>query len=150
MSATTKARPFRLTPPLTPEQDLHEQVARILDLELSPPVEWTTFPAGSVPLPPAYAAKLSRMGLKPGWPDILILHRRLFGIELKRQGGALSQTRLVRTRLGRLRTVVGQADVFPRLIEAGMAVAVCRSADDVLQALDAWAIPRARRVREVA
>jgi hypothetical protein len=34
------------------EDDLHAAVARALDLLLLPPAEWTTFPAGSVPLPP--------------------------------------------------------------------------------------------------
>jgi hypothetical protein len=150
VSTATKPRPFRLTAPAVPEQDLHEQVARILDLELAPPVAWTTFPAGSVPLPPAYAAKLTRMGLKPGWPDILVLHGRLFGIELKRHGGGLSQTRTVRTRLGRLRLVEGQADVFPRLAAAGMTIGIARSVEEVLCLLDSWNVPRARRVRTAA
>lgn len=141
---------FRLTAPATPEQDLHEQVARVLDLELSAPVAWTTFPAGSVPLPAQYAVKLTRMGLKPGWPDILVLHQQLFGIELKRPGGVLSRTRMVRTKLGALRQIEGQADVFPRLVAAGMKIAVCHSVDEVLAALDAWRIPRAGRVRVAA
>ena len=145
-----RAKPFRLTPPDDPEQYLHEQVARILDLELSPPVHWTTFPAGSVPLPPAFAAKLWRMGLKPGWPDILLLHNRLFGIELKVANGRLTKTRTVRTRRGGLRVIEGQADVFPRLEAAGMSLAICRSAEDVLRALDTWGIPRHRRVRVAA
>lgn len=141
MSTATKPRPFRLSEPVAPEEHLHEAVARALDLLLLPPAEWTTFPAGSVPLPPQFAAKLSRLGLKRGWPDVLVLHGRLFGIELKRVGGTLSRTRVVRTRSGALRQLDGQVDVFPRLIAAGMAIAVCRSVDDVLAALSCWRVP---------
>lgn len=146
----TAQRPFNLCVPAVPEQDLHEAVARVLGLELSSPVEWTTFPAGSVPLPPAYAIKLARMGLHAGWPDILVLHGVLHGIELKRPGGQLSRTRTSRTRRGGLRLVEGQAEVFPRLQAAGMRLAVCHSCTEVLAALDAWGIPRQRRARVMA
>jgi hypothetical protein len=117
-------------------------VAKALDILLLPPAEWTTFPAGSVPLPPQFAAKLARLGLKRGWPDILILYAgRIYGIELKRQGGTLSKTRTVRTRSGGLRKLEGQDEVFPRLEQAGMTIAVCRSVDDVLDALHDWELP---------
>ena len=80
-----------------PEDELHASVADALDKLLLPPARWTTFPAGSVPLPPRYAAKLSRLGLKRGWPDIQVVHGgRIVGIELKRRGGKLSRTRIVR------------------------------------------------------
>lgn len=144
MSATTQARPrpFRLRAPVVPEDDLHAAVAKALDLLLLPPAEWTTFPAGNVPLPPQFSAKLARLGLKRGWPDILVLHNRVYGIELKRAGGVLSKTRTVRTRSGGMRRLDGQADVFPRLLAAGMAqIAVCRSVEDVLAALNRWGIP---------
>src|SRR6185436_17261239 len=98
------------------ENDLHESVASALDLLLLPPAMWTTFPAGAVPLPPQSAAKLARLGLKRGWPDVLVLHGQLFGIELKRVGGILSRTRIVRTRSGAARVLDGQVDVFPRLV----------------------------------
>lgn len=137
---------FKLTPAFPPEQDLHESVAKALDRLLLPPAEWTTFPAGSVPLPPQFAAKLARLGLKRGWPDVLVLHGRMFGIELKRVGGVLSKTRVVRTRSGALRQLDGQVDVFPRLNLAGMEIAVCRSIDEVLDALDVWGVPT-RQVR---
>ena len=108
---------------------------------LPPPVMWTCFPAGNVPLPPEYAAKLARMGLHAGWPDFLIVHRNIYGIELKREGGRLSSTRTVRTRRGGLRVVEGQADVFPKLGKAGMLIAVCHSIDEILAALAGWSIP---------
>ena len=106
-----------------------------------PPAEWTFFPAGAVPLPPRLAAKLTRMGLHRGWPDFLVLHERTFGIELKREGGVLSRTRLVRNKRGGLRQVDGQRDVFPRLERAGMTIAVCRNTDEVLDQLVRWQIP---------
>lgn len=147
MSVTTQAarakpRPFRLRAPVLPEDDLHAAVAKALDLLLLPPAEWTTFPAGNVPLPPQFAAKLARFGLKPGWPDILVIHQRFFGIELKRAGGVLSKTRTVRTRNGTMRVLIGQEDRFPRLLAAGMAeIAVCRSVEAVLTALNRWGVP---------
>ncbi len=136
-----KPRPFRLRAPIVPENDLHASVAEALDRLLLPPAVWTTFPAGSVPLPPQFAAKLSRLGLKRGWPDVLICHHGIFGIELKRVGGRLSTTRIVRTRRGAPRILDGQADVFPRLIEAGMRIAVCHSIAEVMAALTLWNVP---------
>lgn len=134
------SRPFRLSTPITPEADLHEAVAQALNLLLMPPAEWTTFPAGHVKLTGQAAAKLARLGLKRSWPDILVLHDVLYGIELKRVGGQLSRTRSVRTRRGRLRVVEGQRDVFPRLEAVGMRLAVCDSVDTMLTQLEAWGI----------
>jgi hypothetical protein len=150
MTAVRIATParFRLQAPVTPEQDLHESVADALDKLLLPPAEWTCFPAGSVPLPPQFAAKLARMGLKRGWPDVLILNGQIYGLELKRRGGRLSRTRLVRTRRGGLRELAGQEEVFPRLEAAGMTIGVCRSVDEVLALLAAWGVPL--RVHAVA
>ncbi|MGA9874535.1 MAG: hypothetical protein WBQ21_01875 [Solirubrobacteraceae bacterium] len=137
---------------MRPEDELHEAVARALDILVMPPAEWTTFPAGHAKLPPAVAAKLARLGLKRGIPDILVWHDgRSCGIELKRPGGVLSKTRMVRTkRRGALRLVEGQADVFPRLVAAGMRIAVCRSVDEVLAALRGWGVPLRPYVMTVA
>jgi hypothetical protein len=135
-------RAFRLTALVDGEDVLHASVADALDKLLLPPARWTTFPAGSVPLPPRYAAKLARLGLKRGWPDIQIVHAgRIFGVELKRRGGRLSRTRLVRTKRGALRELAGQADEFPRLQAAGMTIAVCTSVPQVLAMLTAWGMP---------
>jgi hypothetical protein len=140
------SRPFRLNG--DPDEDaLHCAVANLLDVMLLPPARWTTFPAGNVKLPPAAAAKLYRMGLKRGWPDILVVHtERIFGIELKTPTGTLSYSRIVRSRRGGPRFIEGQRDVFPLLREAGMRIAVCRSPDQVLSALCAWGIPVSGRI----
>ena len=138
---TRRASPYRLMSPVAAEDELHAATARALDTLLLPPAMWTTFPAGNVPLPPQYAAKLSRLGLKRGWPDVLLVHRGIYGIELKRPGGVLSKTRVGRTSRGALRVLVGQEDVFPCLEAAGMRIAVCRSVPEVLAQLQAWGVP---------
>jgi hypothetical protein len=138
--------PFRLTAPIPPEVDLHEATAAALDRLILPPAEWTTFPAGHVPLPARFAVKLQRLGLKRNWPDILVLHGFLYGIELKRPGERLSATRTVRTRRGAPRIVEGQRDVFPRLEAAGMTIATCSSVADVFAALRAWGVPLRGRI----
>ena len=135
-------RAFRLTALVEGEDVLHASVADALDKLLLPPACWTTFPAGSVPLPPRFAAKLARLGLKRGWPDIQIIHAgHIYGIELKRRGGRLSRTRLVRTRRGALRELAGQEDVFPRLEAAGMTIGICTTLPQVLATLTAWDVP---------
>lgn len=144
--ASLTMAPLRLVAPVPAEADLQADVARALDLLLLPPAQWTTFPAGHVQLPKAAAAKLSRLGLKRGWPDVLVLHGALHGIELKRPGGRLSKTRTVRTKRGALRVLDGQEDTFPRLEAAGMRIAVCETLEDVMAALDRWKIPMRRRV----
>jgi hypothetical protein len=126
------------------ENDLHAAVAVALDRLLLAPAQWTTFPAGHVELTAPAAAKLARLGLKRGWPDILVLHGTLYGIELKRVGEPLSRTRTIRTRRGHLRIVEGQRDVFPRLEAAGMRLAVCDSLEAVLSTLAAWEVPLRR------
>ena len=82
-----------------------------------------------------------------GWPDFLVLYDWLYGIELKRHGAQLSKTRIVRTRRGSPRTLVGQADVFPQLRTAGMRdIAVCYSVEEAIAALERWHIPLRGRV----
>ena len=142
-------RPFRLTAPIPPEKDFHENVADMLTTVVLPPAQWASYPAGHVPLPAEWAVKLYRMGLRRGWPDFLIIHNaRVHGIELKTDGGELSRDRMVRSRRGGLRLVEGQRSVFPRLIAAGMPIAVCKDVSEVITALGAWGIPT--RIREVA
>ena len=117
----------------------------MLRLMVLPPAQWSTFAAGHTWLPGPIAAKLYRLGLAAGWPDLLCVHDgHVFGIELKRKGGRLSKDRTVRTRHGRLRLVEGQQTIHPRLEAAGMKIAVCHSVDEVLDALRAWGVPLRR------
>lgn len=125
-----------------PEAELHEAVAKAMTFLVLPPAMWTTFPAGNVALPAAAAAKLYRLGLKRGWPDVLVLHAgRIHGLELKRAGGRLSRSYTARTRRGSLVLRDGQASVFPRLQAAGMTIGVATSVDEAMSLLKAWGIP---------
>jgi hypothetical protein len=143
----SKRPPFRLTAPIPPEDDLHEAVAQALDRLLMPPAEWACYPAGHIPLAARWATKLLRMGLRRGWPDFLIVYAgRIFGVELKREGGGLSRTRVVHTKRGRSRIIIGQTEMFPRLEAAGMLIAICDSVAAVLRALAAWGVPLRGRI----
>jgi hypothetical protein len=140
-------RPFRLTAPVIPEQELHETVAALCHIMVAPPAQWAFYPAGGVQLSPAQAAKLARMGLRRGWPDFLFIHLgQVFAIELKRLGGRLSRTRIVRTKRGSPRVLEGQEDTFPALEAAGMTIVVCHTADEVLATLAQWKIPLRGRI----
>lgn len=135
------ARNFRLTPPPVYELELHETLAKVLDVVLLPPAVWATYPAGATQLSPQQHARYSRVGLKRGWPDIIVIHGRVFGLELKRYGAGLSRTRIGRTRRGSPRIYEGQADVFRRLEAAGMTIGVARSVDEALALLRGWGVP---------
>jgi hypothetical protein len=54
------------------ERELHAAVAQFLRLALRAPTTWTTFPAGGGGL--ERGRMLARLGLRPGWPDILVVH----------------------------------------------------------------------------
>lgn len=55
-----------------PEQALQIAVAAYLRLALKPPTIWTAFPAGGGGR--VRGGILKAMGLKAGWPDLLVLH----------------------------------------------------------------------------
>jgi hypothetical protein len=154
-SSSRDARPrFRLTAPEPLEVDIHEACAQALDRLLLPPAVWACYPAGAVELSAQQMARYSRLGLKRGWPDLMIgapdgVHGGgMYGIELKRRGGTLSKTRVGRTRSGAPRVYEGQADVFPRLIASGAFrdIAVAHSVDEMLAQLAAWQIPLRARI----
>ena len=83
--------PFRLQAPDRLSSTIHEVCASALARLLAPPAMWACYPAGAVELTAAQHARYARMGLKRGMPDILIFHRGLWGIEIKRRGGRLSR-----------------------------------------------------------
>jgi hypothetical protein len=142
----TAARSFRLTAPEPLEQDIHEACAQALDRLLLPPAFWFTYPAGHIKLSGAEIARLVRIGLKRSLPDIWILYRVVYCIELKRRGGDLSRTRIGRTSRGAPRVYIGQEEVFPQLIGTGAiaAIAVCTSVDQMLAQVTQWNIPLRR------
>lgn len=133
---------FRLKAPRIAERDLHQNVVDGLAKLVAAPAEFTTFPAGHIKLSPRDGAKLNRLGLKRGWPDILIINAsQVYGIELKAAGGRLSKTRIAHTKSGRPRIVEGQQEVFQRLGAAGMKIRTCSSLAEVLQTLREWQVP---------
>jgi hypothetical protein len=141
------ARPYRLTAPEPMELDIHERVAEALDKQLLPPAFWFSAGIGATKLTPQQAKALSRAGIKRGLPDLFCVYQGLiFGIELKTRKGRLSKTRVVRTRRGAPRVLEGQEEVFPRLREAGMTIAICRSVDEVLDQVARWGIPLRGRI----
>ena len=79
-------------PPITPvsEEILHRHVAQFLDVVIKPPWFWTTIGHGGGGL--VRGAKLKAMGVKRGWPDILIIGPgpNVLGIELKTAHGKMS------------------------------------------------------------
>jgi hypothetical protein len=122
-----RPRPFKLTAPRSyPELELHKAVAGALDWLLLRPAFYTTFPSGWDKMTKAMRGMLKGAGLKPGMPDILVFFAgRCVGIELK-AGSGLS---------------AAQRGTHSDLHAAGIPVHVCRSVDDVLQALSGEGIP---------
>lgn len=109
------------------EEQLHKAVAKYLAAGLGPGSWFTTFPAGGGGK--IRGGKLKAMGLKPGVPDVLIIHQgRAYWIELKAEGGRLNDK---------------QKALHPLLSEVGCCVAVCRSLEDVEESLREWGIPSA-------
>jgi hypothetical protein len=144
------ARPFRLTPPEPSEAELQANVVELLDKLLLPPSFAFSAAIGACQLTPQQAAALVRAGVKRGLPDLFIIGPggRLFGLELKRQRHAyLSKTRVVRTKRGSPRVLIGQVERFAELEATGMEpIAICRSVAEVLSALQQWGIPLRGRV----
>jgi hypothetical protein len=129
--------PFRPRPTLGSEHesDLHGAVAQFLRLALRRPTAWTTFPAGGGGL--KRGRMLARLGLRPGWPDLLVMHPT----PLTNQGNRHAIV------LGiELKTEVGRQSLVQRAIEAefaaaGAGYAVCRTIDGVYAALIGAGIP---------
>lgn len=113
------------------EQDFHISVAQYLDLALPPEYPWTTIGHGGGGK--TRGAILKAMGVKPGWPDIIILApsishvaSRFIGLELKTSRGRLSPA---------------QKDVHLNILYIGGFVHVCRTLAEVEGALLAEMIP---------
>lgn len=73
------------------ELKLHKAVADFLERAWPEDLPWTHFPAGER-RDPRTAAKLKRMGLKPGWPDFIFVlpNGQFAGLELKAPDGERS------------------------------------------------------------
>jgi hypothetical protein len=109
-----------------PEQTLHRSVAVLLNAALPPEVFFTSVPAGGGGK--VRGAILKGLGYRSGTPDILLISNGLaYFIELKvPRTGILS---------------AAQRETIPALQNAGARVRVCRSIEDVENALLDWRIP---------
>lgn len=104
-------------------------VADWLGQALKRTVLWTAFPAGGGGF--RRGALLKRMGLKRGWPDIILLNRgKLYGLELKTIVGVLSAE---------------QRALHAELAKQGVQVAVCRRLDEVTEAISGWGLTSPRK-----
>jgi len=135
---------LKLIAPEPSERDIHVACRDLLNALLAPPAIWAPYPAGVTRLSAEQFAQYSRIGIARGWPDLLIGFGRFYGVELKARRGRLSKTRIVRTQRGSPRELIGQEDMFPKLIASGAfaAIEVARSVDDLCALLDRWNIPR--------
>jgi hypothetical protein len=118
------------------EQAFQRAVADYLGTVLAPPVEWTAIGHGGGGA--VRGAILKSMGLKAGWPDIIVtapyeeLRVRTcinLGLELK---------------AGRNRPDAGQKEMHERLTRAGWHISTCYTLEDVHLALVASGIPYRR------
>ena len=81
-SGLTRARPT--------EETIHRAVVDMLERAATPGIAWTHMPAGEARAK-GVAGKLKGMGVKAGWPDLLIVKGgRLYGLELKTESGRVS------------------------------------------------------------
>ena len=95
---------------------------------LLPPALYTTFPAGRL-LPPGVGGLLKGLGLKAGFPDILLFKpRRCIGIELKAGSSASS----------------AQREMHAKLKACDVDVYICRSLEEVAETLHREAFPLRR------
>lgn len=124
-----------------PERDDHLAFVHFLDRFLEAPAEWTAMNMGHVKLRPDQAVEVHRRGCRSGWPDFLLCHGLVYGLELKTTDGALSRTHCVRTRRGQLRVVVGQVEMHERLRAAGMQIAVCQGFGPAVVQVARWRMP---------
>lgn len=126
---------FRLTAPVRREFPLQEQIAKLLSIEIAPPgrlsrqgvVWWAQDIANYAGVPGARVAR----GIIAGVPDFFLCwHGRAHLIELKAEDGVLSdEQRMIAV------TVIASHGRF----------AAVQSAEETLDVLDEWQIPRARR-----
>lgn len=115
------------------EQNFQKAVAQLLDKCLDSPVEWTAIGHGGGGK--VRGAILKAMGLKPGWPDIIISvpfenkmcrHSIMVGLELKAPDGVVSPA---------------QKLMHVRLERSGWQIYVCRDMEDVVGALRLSGVP---------
>lgn len=113
------------------EHALHMQVADFLDLALPDDAIWWHTP-NEGRRDAKTGAKLKRLGMRAGFPDICICYRgRLYAIELKAPGATLRKT---------------QRETKRKLVRAGAICSVASSMEAVWGCLDGFGIPVKARI----
>lgn len=113
------------------EDELQASIATMLNHILRPPVIWSHFPSGGYYLTPAARARLYRLGLTRGWPDIMIAlpAGKVLWLEVKSEVGRLEKEQVLR---------------HGQLENLGHPVEVVRSPEDVVMALDRHGVAHRR------
>lgn len=123
--------PFRLRPRDPSEDEIHEAVARVLNIALPADCCWYSVEHRNA-RDAQEGAMRKRRGVRAGIPDVTIIHGRVAHfIELKTRTGSLSPA---------------QVRMRDWLLAAGAMWALCRSVDDVLRQLRDWGIPVSARL----
>jgi hypothetical protein len=113
-----------------PEQQLQKAVLEHLAWRSVPGLWWCHVPNGGFRTA-VEAAIFKSLGLIPGVPDLLLIHRgQTYGLELKAQGGRLSST---------------QIETQERMRQAGAIVETATGIDEALAYLELWQLLRLRR-----
>lgn len=120
------------------EQNLQQQVVRVLDAILPPPPDGPVLfaPDAGVQAGGKHAARIGgirkSMGVRAGIPDLCLVWRgRAVFVELKTEKGRLSPA---------------QREMHWALTLAGAAVTTCRSVDEVVEFIETLGIPTRGRV----
>jgi hypothetical protein len=105
-----------------PEAVLQTLIFDLLKINLSSDVLITCFPSGGGGR--VRGAKLKKMGLSSGWPDLQLIHKgKYYGLEVKTEKGRLSPA---------------QSALHERLISQGAKVSVVRSPKDAYEQIIKW------------
>ena len=109
-----------------PEYHLQCNIYEMLKMVLKKNALMTCFPSGGGGK--VRGARLKRMGLVPGWPDIQIIYQgKYYGIEVKTSKGVLSPN---------------QKTLHDSLINQGAKVAVVKSVAEAVDQARGWGIVR--------
>lgn len=109
------------------EETIHRAVVDALARAAMPGIAWTHMPAGEARAK-GVAGKLNGMGVKAGWPDLLIVKGgRLHGLELKTETGRVNPA---------------QVAAHEALRAAGAEIAIAYGLDAALEQLACWGVLR--------
>ena len=125
MAVSSGSQDTRKPRRMGPEARLHLAVCGFLDVALPTGAAYYHAPAEGR-RDPKSGAFLKRMGAKPGWPDLTVIHNgRVYGIELKSDRGLLTDS---------------QSEMQALWRRCGADYAVARSVPEVAYLLLKWGL----------